>query len=331
MGVLLPEPGPGFRETAGAHGLRAARAAFESWRRASMDGAALLRRLGIRCALESPRLICVPSKDSDTRLRRELEARQAAGASVTWMTRKHLRDATALDAAGALGAGGAFTLDPYRACLGLAAAGVRRGASVFERSRVKKVRWGRKHAQVMTEHGTIRAEAVLVTTGVASVEYKPLRRHLKRRETYLVLTEPVSSSVRKHLGRADIVVRDTALPPHTIRWTPDDRLLVSGADQAETPERTRMTVSVQRTGQLMYELLTMYPVISGLKPEYGWEVLYGEASDGLMYIGAHRNYPHHLFALGGSSVTGAFLASRVLLRALQGNPNKADGVWGWTR
>jgi hypothetical protein len=52
-----------------------------------------------------------------------------------------------------------------------------------------------------------------------------------------------------------------------------------------------------------------------------------------MYIGAHRNYPHHHFALGGGrdSVTGAFVAARIILRAIQGAPQKADEVFGWTR
>jgi glycine/D-amino acid oxidase-like deaminating enzyme len=331
MGLLLPEPGPAFRDIAGAHGLRLARGAFESWRRASLDATALLRRAGIKCALDSARLMRVASNDGETQLRRELEARRAAGTDVTWITPKQLRDTAAIYAPGAMGAGNAFGLDPYRACLGLAAQAVRRGAAIFERSGVKKVQWGRKHAQVVTERGTIRADAVLVTTGTPSAEYKPLRRHFKRRETYLVLTEPVSSSIRKQLGRADIIIRDTAIPPHTIRWSPDNRLLVSGADQAETPDRSRKAVLVQRTGQLMYELLTMYPAISGLKPEYGWELHSGEADDGLMCIGPHRNYPHHLFALGSSSITGSFLAARVLLRALQGTPDKSDAVWSWTR
>jgi len=92
-------------------------------------------------------------------------------------------------------------------------------------------------------------------------------------------------------------------------------------------------VLVQRTGQLMYELLMMYPAISGLRPEFGWDAAYGETADGLMYIGPHRNYPHHLFALGGSgdSVTGAFLAAKVLARAASGAPAKGDDVFGWNR
>src|SRR5436190_7341446 len=51
-GLLLPEPGPSFRDIEQLHGLRAARGAFESWRRASLDAAALLRRLNIKCGLE---------------------------------------------------------------------------------------------------------------------------------------------------------------------------------------------------------------------------------------------------------------------------------------
>ncbi len=122
-------------------------------------------------------------------------------------------------------------------------------------------------------------------------------------------------------------------PRGALRWTPDDRVLLSGGDQKETPARTRDAVIVQRTGQLMYDLLTTYPAISGLKPEYGWDASYGETSDGLMYIGPHRNYPHHLFALGTTphSATGSFLAARILLRALQGRPEKGDEVFLWSR
>ena len=68
-------------------------------------------------------------------------------------------------------------------------------------------------------------------------------------------------------------------------------LLLCGGDQDETPPRTRPNVLVQRTGQLMYELLRINSAISGLQPEFGWEASYGLTADGLMYIGAHRNYP----------------------------------------
>jgi glycine/D-amino acid oxidase-like deaminating enzyme len=110
-------------------------------------------------------------------------------------------------------------------------------------------------------------------------------------------------------------------------------LLIAGGDRDESPLRQRDAIRIQRTGQLMYELLMMYPAISGLRPEYGWEMVYGETADGLMYVGPHRNYPRHLFGLGGSgdSLAGAFLAARVLARAARDEVDKADEVFGWTR
>jgi glycine/D-amino acid oxidase-like deaminating enzyme len=215
----------------------------------------------------------------------------------------------------------------------MAAAARERGARLYEETRVQKVRVGRKQVEVIAGDSVIRAQTLVVATGSATLEFRQLRRHFKRREAYLVLTEPMPAAMRKAVGRRDATIADTRTPRRRIRFTADDRILVGGGDQDETPERKRDAVLVQRTGQLMYELLTMYPAISGLMPEYGWDLPYGETADGLMYIGPHRNFPRHLFALGsgGDSVTGAFLAARILVRALQGSPDKSDDLFSWTR
>ena len=53
---------------------------------------------------------------------------------------------------------------------------------------------------MIVDGGLIHADTVIVTTGIATAEFKPLRRHFKRRETYLVLTEPLPAAMRKQLG-----------------------------------------------------------------------------------------------------------------------------------
>jgi glycine/D-amino acid oxidase-like deaminating enzyme len=330
-GLLLPEPGPSFRDVSARHGLRSARRIFESWRRASLDASALVRRLKISCGLEPCEHIRVASRDDGKALRREFEARQEAGLEAHWMTSVMVRKATALEVQDGLRTGACFSLDPYRACLGLAAAARSRGTILFERSRATKVRAGAKHVEIVLDGGLVRAKTVIVCTGTATPEFKPLRRHFKRREEYFALTEPVPAAIRKQLAGHGVTISDTVTPRHVVRWTRDDRLLVNGASQDETPAKKREAVLVQRTGQLMYELLMMNPAISGLQPEYGWEGSYGETADGIMYIGPHRNYPRHLFGLGGDSTTGAFLAARVLARAAAGQPDKHDEVFGWTR
>jgi len=332
-GLLLPEPGPQFRDVAAALGLRSARHAFEAWRRASLDAAALLRRLKIRCELEPLTTLTLSPGDSEKILRREFEARVDAGLSPAWLGARQVKSATGLDAAAAMRVRDAFTLDPYRACLGLATAAGARKAKLFERTRVRKVKFTRKDALVLTDDAAVRTSKVVVTTGMATVEFSQLRRHFKRRETYLALTEPVPATIRKQLGPQDMTFRDSHTPRRRVRWTADHRLLIAGADQDQPADRLRDATRIQRTGQLMYELLTMYPAIAGLRPEFGWELPYGETADGLMYIGAHRNYPHHVFALGGpsDSITGAFLAARLVTRAVQDASEKEDQVFGFTR
>lgn len=332
-GLLTTDPGLLFRDVAAANGLRAARRVFDAWRRGTLDGAALLRRLNIKCDLAPSGSILVAARDDEKSLRREYDARAEAGLDLAWLSPKQLQSGMKLAAPAAMRTREGFTLDPYRATVGLATAAARRGAAFFEQSRVKKVRFTRKHADVITEGGTIRTSAVVVATGTATPEFGSLRRHFKQREMYAVMTEPLPAPMRKQLGDRSVTLRDTRTPPVRLRWGRDDRLIVAGGDQDEPPARTKDAVLVQRTGQLMYELLTMYPAISGLRPEFGWDASYGETADGLMYLGAHRNYPHHYFALGGrrDSVTGAFVAARIILRALQKTPDKADEVFGWTR
>ncbi len=332
-GLLLPDPGPAFRDVAAAHGVRVARRVFSSWAHGASDAAALLRRLKVVGGVEPCGNLVVAFRGEEKALQREHAAREAAAVESRWMAQRLVREATALDASAALRLHDAFAVDPYRACLALAAAAARRGARFFERSPVRKARVAGKHVEVTIGEAVVRAGTIVVTTGTATPEFKPLRRHFKRRETYLALTDVLPPAIRKQLGRRDATLRDTRSPRHRIRWTADHRILVAGADQDETPARTRDAVLVQRTGQLMYELLTMYPVISGLQPAYGWDLPYGETADGLMYIGPHRNYPRHLFALGGGgdSITGAFVAARLLARALRGAPEKGDEVFGWTR
>ena len=82
----------------------------------------------------------------------------------------------------------------------------------------------------------------------------------------------------------------------------------------------------------MYELLIGLPAISGVQPEYGWHAPWSRSVDELPFIGTHRNYPHHLFALGlGTNLAAAFLASRILVRACQDSTDKSDEYFGFSR
>jgi glycine/D-amino acid oxidase-like deaminating enzyme len=333
-GLLRQDFDASFQATASQHGLRAARHLWQSIRRASLDFAAAVRRLGLRADLAPQDLLFFTrdGADSARRLSREYRTRRDAGLDVSWLNARALTRDAAIAADGAIRTkGDAF--DPYRVCVGLAAAAAARGAVIHERSFVRRVRAGRKKVEVRTEGGSITAESVIIATGGPIDDLRALRRHFRPQQTYTVVTGPMPAAVRRAVGRRDAALRDSATPPHLLRWMKDERLLISGADQEPVPSRALDKTLVQRAGQLMYELSTLYPAISGMQPEWAWPLVHHGSPDGLPVIGPHRNFPRHLFALGhgrhGAGV--AWLAARLLLREFTGETAKGDELFGFAR
>jgi glycine/D-amino acid oxidase-like deaminating enzyme len=328
-GLLSSEPEQSFGDVARRVGLKDARQVWQSWAAAALDGATLLKQLKIQCAASPVDTITVPWRQDE----RALQEDHRAGRQGVWLSQVAVQRAVRVDAAGGVRTKGALLVDPYRATVGMIRAAVTKKVRVFERTKVTKVTFDRKVAQVRTAHATIATGNVVIATGVATEETKQLLRHVAMRERYHVLTQPLSAAMRRGFFPEAVALVDASTPRRRMRWTADGRLLVSGADQKAVTERLREAARVHYTNELMYESLLMYPPIYGLRPEFGWESTFGATVDGLPCVGPHRFFPHHLLALGssGDSLTDAFLSARILLRAVQGKPEKADGVFSWTR
>jgi glycine/D-amino acid oxidase-like deaminating enzyme len=333
-GLLRQDLDASFHASVSAHGVRTARHVWQGFRRASLDFAAALRRLGVRADL-APQDVLFFTRDgpeSGRQLQRECKARREAGLEASWLTSRAVGIDAGIATNGGIRAKGE-ALDPYRACIGLAAAAVSRRAQIHERTAVRRVRAGRKSVEIKTDGGVITADAVIMATGGLLDDVRALRRHFAPTQSYAVVTESLPAAVRRVVGKRAAALRDSASPPHVLRWLKDDRVLFSGADQPPLVSRQRDKVIVQRANQLMYELTTLYPDISGLQPQWGWDFLHYGSPDGLPVVGPHRNFPRHLFALGhGRHGAGmAWLAARVLLRAFQGEPAKGDELFGFVR
>ena len=333
-GLVLQEPGVQYRAVEQLYGVATARRIFQLVHRAALDLVSTVRRLRIECGIEARELALLASTSDDEKgLRREWQTRKAAGLDAACLNARQVAARLKLGRDGALRTAGHARLDPYRACLGFARAAAGRGAQLFEHSRVTRIRFGRRSVQLRTQRGIVTARAVVVATERATDLFRPLERHFKTLHRYHVVTPPLSAAVVRELGPEGVAIADTVEPPHWVQRLRDRRVICSGGDQPAVAERAREKARVQRTGQLMYELSTMYPVISGVMPEYGWDSAYGRTADGLPYLGPHRNYPHHLFALGcglgGPAL--AFLASRVLVRHYLGEPAKGDAFFDFSR
>jgi glycine/D-amino acid oxidase-like deaminating enzyme len=333
-GMLRQDLDASFAASAERHGLRVARHVWQGFRRASLDFAAALKRFGVRADLAPQDMVFFTRDGADAgrRLQREYQSRRDAGVEGSWRTPRAIASESGITANGGIRTKG-DALDPYRACIGLAAAAAARGARIHERTVVKRIRARRKAVEVKTEGGAVSAEAVVIATGGLIDDLRALRRHFAPVQSFAVLTASMPAAVRREVGTRAAALRDAEDPPHLLRWMKEDRVLFAGADQPPVGSRIRDKALVQQANELMYQLTTLYPAISGLQPEWAWDVTSYGSPDGLPVVGPHRNFPRHLFALGhgrhGAGV--AWLAARVLLRAFLGEPAKGDESFGFVR
>ena len=331
-GLVRQDFDASFQETAKLHGLRAARHVWDGMRRASLDLGAAVRRFGIRCDLDEQDLLRAARGVDAKTLQREYQARRDAGLDVTWLSGRAVAAEAGTAANGAIRVKGT-ALDPYRACVGFAAAAVKRGAVIHERSGARRIRARRKDVEIRTDGGTITAKTVVIATGALIEDLRALRRHFAPRQSVAVVTAPLPAAVRREVGRRRAAIADYVVPPHLLRWLKQDRVLVTGAEQAPAAPRARDRMLIPGAMELMYELTTIYPAISGVQPEWAWAVVHYGSPDGLPVIGPHRNFPRHLFALGlnGHGPGASWLAARVLARAAAGAPAKGDDAFGFGR
>lgn len=334
-GILRGEATDSYRDIEARYGRRAARAMFDASRRAVLDLATTARRLGVKSAVDvQPALRVLASYDSEEKaLLKDISLRRDAGLeAVLLKAGKAVRESAVERARAAMKLRDWGQANPYAVLATFCAAAIDRGAAIYERSPVKRIKVRRRDVEVLVDGGAVNAETVIVCTGEPTDLFRSLKRHVRFDERYVVVTDRLPATLRKRLRVGAPLVTDTDTPPHFVRWMEDGRVVMAGADQPRPPARLKDRTLVQRTGQLMYELSRLYPDVSGVAPTHGWGLPIGTPADGVMYAGPHRNYPRHLFAWGTQhDPAQAFLASRILLRHYLGEPDRADSFFAFTR
>ncbi len=332
--LLMQEPDTDFVELARRYGVRRARRAWQLSRRATLGLIRTLDELDIACALAKRDSIYYATRvDSARRLRAELRQRTNAGLPGTWLDGEALGRLTGIAGTGAIRTHGNGQADPYRACLGLARAARREGARLFERSPVQRIETGRHGVAVVTRKGRLEADRVVIATGYATPFFKPLAASFRLLNTYVAATRRVTAAERQALGLGDVMLWDTARPYHYARWTADHRLLFGGGDRPRVTGRQRVRAFRDGVAGLREHFERLLPPLAAIDVEFAWEGLFATTPDGLPYIGPHRDYPRHLFALGygGNGMTLGFLAARLLLDCYRGKRLEDQRLFAFDR
>jgi glycine/D-amino acid oxidase-like deaminating enzyme len=163
----------------------------------------------------------------------------------------------------------------------------------------------------------VSARNVLIATGYATSEFRPLSAPFDLKHTYVLATRQLSKRARQKLCLGDLLLWDTERPYHYARWF-NRRLIMGGGDRPQVIRRQRGRAFGDSVRDLRQYFERLLPSLGEIEIEYAWEGLFASTPDGLPYIGPHRDYPRHLFALGygGNGMTFSFVAGRLLLEWL---------------
>ena len=224
--------------------------------------------------------------------------------------------------------------DPVQACVAVMREAVRAGARVYERSAVHRIDTGNGGVRIRTGAGVVEARQVVIATGYATRQFKPLAGRFQMSHTYVVATPPLTAGERRELGLADLLLWDTRRQYHYARWTNDHRLLLGGADRpirgGGQPAAARLGAAIAHIRAHFERLL---PALADLPLAHAWEGRFANTPDSLPYIGPHRRFPRHAFALGygGNGMTFAPLAGRLLVEQWRGVASRDHGLFGFSR
>jgi glycine/D-amino acid oxidase-like deaminating enzyme len=332
--LLLKEPDLELAELTNRYGVRSSRRMWESSRQSADQLIALLKRLRVGCDLATRDAVyyatTVPAAE---RLRRECELRVRTGFDAEWLSAGALRRLTGIGGHGAIVSRSSAQFDPYRACVGIVRAAAAAGADVFEGSEVRRIEGAHNRVRIRTRRGTLDADRVVIATGYATPQFRPLAGRFRMYRTYVLATEPIDSRQRGDVGLSDVMIWDTERPYHYARWTPKHRLLLGGGDRLVRPGQRRRQQLETAVRDVRAYFEHRLPALAAVRTECAWEGLFAMTADSLPYVGPHRRYPHHWFALGygGNGMTFACLAARLLLERWQGVKSRDHALFEFAR
>ena len=332
--LLLQEPDHGLAQLSERHGAESARRIWQLGRDAVSTLVDTLTRLDIACDLERRDTIYVASRDEQARLLdEELRRRENAGFHADPLTTSQIAAITGLTAIRGARTHGNAQLDPCRATIGLLATAAANGAQIFERSPVSRIERHGRGVRLHTKHARLDARRVIVATGYATDRFRPLIGRFRMFRTYVLATARLSARYRRAIGLDNVMMWDTERPYHYARWTRDRRLLLGGGDRRVRPGQRRAAEFTRATASLRQDFEAMLPSLRGIEIEHAWEGLFALTPDSLPYIGPHRRYPRHLFALGygGNGMAYAPLAARILLEQYRGDHSRDHELFAFGR
>lgn len=220
-------------------------------------------------------------------------------------------------------------VDPWRLTRALLDRCAKRGLEVYGRTEVTRIVPEKSHVEVRTNRGKIWAKHVVVANGYEAGQFLP-KPVAKLHSTYAIVTEPVSTFT----GWKDrCLIWESARPYIYARTTPDNRIMIGGADDPFRDPDHRDSQVPKKAARLLARARRLFPRIE-MDVAYAWAGTFGETGDGLPFIGEHpRRDKRILFALayGANGIPFGSVAGEVLTASILGRYHRYKRTFSFER
>ncbi|MCH8552789.1 MAG: FAD-binding oxidoreductase [Natronospirillum sp.] len=211
-------------------------------------------------------------------------------------------------------------LHPLNLLLGEAAAAVKLGVKIYEKSPVTRVeRQADERYLVHTAEGTVQAEKV-VLCGNAYVQglHPVLEGKVLPAGSYVVATEPLPESTCQRLLPGNHAVCDQRVDLDYYRLTPDRRLLFGGlcTYSGRDPKDIRAA--------LRPNIKRVFPALGEVKLDYAWGGMIGIGANRMPQIGRLPDGIYHAQAYSGHGLNATHMAARVLAETISQESQRID-------
>jgi glycine/D-amino acid oxidase-like deaminating enzyme len=276
-----------------------------------------------------PTLYLASTKRDVKTLRAEHALRAAHGFDVVWLDRAEIAARFGFDAHGAIESRGDAEIDAYRLTHGLIDEAVGKGARVYDRTNVNKVRVDRCGVTLTTNRGaTVRARRLVVAAGYeVARQLRQDRGHLH--STWALASEPVADL---SWWPDRCLIWETRRPYLYLRTTRDGRVMMGGEDEPWSSRHENTRLLVRKTGRLLKGFSRLFPKVR-LEVAYAWAGVFGTTPDGLPCIGTIPDHLHTFYALGygGNGITFSVIAANLVRDWWSGRPNADAAIFAFDR
>ena len=277
-------------------------------------------KYGIRCDLK-PGYLDVAIKQRHLRdFEADYERLEKAGFphELRLLSREETQETIGTDAyLGALLNMGNGHLHPLNLCIGEAIAAVSLGATIYEQSPVTRIEKGAR-PRVVTEHGSVTADAVVLAGNAYHFLEKKLRGIMFPVNSFIIATEPLSDDVVATINPQDLAICDPNFILQYFRLSADKRLLFGarlnyfGDDPDYIMQRHRR------------KMAKLYPQLADVRLDYAWGGTIGVTLNRVPLLG--RIAPNVFYSQGysGHGVNVTHLAGRIMADAVGGTLEQFD-------